>query len=123
MSHEPDEIDDRLARFNAERRLEGRTFDVERVVYSGTCLCGHLAEDHHGAVIGDQRLVDALGLGVVPVGGCEFYDCNEGEGCDDAGEIHCVRYVDRDDPAPARQASWSEGNEKARARWHPGGTR
>jgi hypothetical protein len=95
-------------------------FGVDRIVYSGTCLCGHVASDHHGAVVDDQRLADALRISVVPVGGCEFFDCNEGEGLNEAGEIHCVRYVDRGDPDPARHTSWSEANEEARAQSRPG---
>lgn len=115
MRTEPDEVDRRLAAFNAARRREGRQFDVDRVVYSGTCLCGHPAEDHHGAVIGDDRLAEALGLHVVPIGGCEFFDCNEGEGLDAAGELHCVAYLDREDPDPERRVLWAARLERARA--------
>jgi hypothetical protein len=43
----------------------------------------HLAEDHRGAVVSDQRLAAALGIGVAPVGGCDFLGCNEDEGLDD----------------------------------------
>lgn len=75
-----------------------------------------LADDHRGAVVGDDRLAEALGVGVAPVGGCEFYDSNEGEGLNDAGEIHCLRVVDVSDPDPGRHATW-------RGKWGPRSTK
>lgn len=106
-----DATDERLAAYN-----QGRPRPVDRVVWSGVCLCGHAADDHHGAVVQDPALAAVLGLGVVPVGGCEFFGCNEEEGLDEAGELHCVRYVDAAHPDSAAASAWRARLEHLRGR-------
>ncbi len=113
MAYQPDEIDPRLAAYNAERRRRGNTFDVERLVYSGTCLCGHLDEDHHDACIQAPALAEALGGRLsAPIGECEFFGCNEEAGVGEHGEPHCFKYVDAANPNAELHAMWRE-------RWGP----
>jgi hypothetical protein len=61
---------------------------------SGVCVCGHDASDHHGGIVMNQDYYAQTGEGRVP-GGCEFYNCNEGEGLDGEGRPHCFDYQDR----------------------------
>ncbi len=88
---------------------------VVRVIYSGTCLCGHGWDDHHCQIAQDPAVIEILGTTYGPEE-CEFYECNEDAGLDDAGQFHCLQYVDRDDPDPKRHAMWREKLEDAARR-------
>jgi hypothetical protein len=88
---------------------------LERVVYSGGCLCGHALDDHHCQMVQDPRVAEILGSTYGP-DVCEFYGSNEEAGLDEAGELHCLQYVDRDEPNPQRRAMWAAKLEEARRR-------
>ena len=66
---------------------------------TGICVCGHHYSDHHCGVVMNPDYLAQTGETVVP-GGCEFYQCNEGEGLDDKGKFHCFNYVDAGDKTP-----------------------
>lgn len=67
-----------------------------KVIYFGTCLCGHSYEDHHlGMVLNPEALAI---MGPYLQGECEFFGWNESGGFDENGNPHCMRYVDADDP-------------------------
>ena len=87
-----------------------------KIIYSGTCLCGHCYEDHHiGMVLNPEA---AAVMGPFLPEECEFFGCNETGGLDEKGEDHCARYVDAADPDEAVRARW-EGTrrpEKKRVR-------
>jgi hypothetical protein len=86
------------------------------IVFSGTCLCGHEWEAHRLVLVEDPDLGMGLsGTSQVPHE-CEFYGRNAAASRDDAGGPHCLAYVDRTDPAPARHARWRAELEAARGR-------
>ena len=60
---------------------------------SGTCVCGHLAEDHHGHMVMNLLYYRKTGEYRYP-GECEYYGCNEESGLDDKGQFHCGQYKD-----------------------------
>ena len=76
-----------------------------KVVYSGTCLCGHTDDDHHGSVVVDPEVAKVLGSRLPDE--CLAYGCNETGGLDEDGNLHCGGYVDREDPDERRRQSWS----------------
>ena len=39
-------------------------------------------------------------MGPRHAGACEFYGCNEAEGLDRKGRVHCSAYLDKEDPEP-----------------------
>lgn len=62
-------------------------------VFSGICICGHSAYQHHGSCIARQEVVDLVKSGTF-FGECEHFGCNEWwEPCPD-----CYGYIDKDDP-------------------------
>lgn len=75
-----------------------------KTIYSGTCLCGHQAEDHHLMIVQDPEVAEAIG----PYGAqeCEFYGCNEEGALDEEGRLHCGHYVDVEEPDESIRASW-----------------
>lgn len=88
---------------------------VVRVVYSGFCMCGHSVDDHHCQLVQDPRIAEILGTDRGP-DMCEFYGANEDAGVDATGNLHCLQYVDRDEPDPKRRAMWADKLEASRAR-------
>ena len=60
---------------------------------SGICRCGHSWQDHHLGCVLNADYLAQTGERYVP-GGCEFHDCNEGEGLGPDGEVHCFAYRD-----------------------------
>jgi len=78
---------------------------VVRVIYSGTCLCGHSWDDHHCQIVQDAAVAAILGTNYAP-DVCEFYGCNEDAGLDEVGQPHCLLYCDREDPDLSRHALW-----------------
>lgn len=93
-------------------------FKFVKRVYSGTCLCGHSHEDHHGGMVMNPKYYDETGEWRSP-GECEYFGCNEWGGLDPKGDPHCGDYVDRDDPDPSRRAEW-DGTSLPRKRTRKG---
>ena len=75
-----------------------------KVIYSGTCLCGHSYEDHHISMVLNREALAVMGPHMPEE--CEYFGCNETGGLDEHGNPHCERYVDAEDPDPERRASW-----------------
>lgn len=69
---------------------------MKKQYYSGTCICGHDFNDHHGMMVLNPESYKILGPRLA--GACEYFGFNEMEGLDEKGEVHCMRYVDKDDP-------------------------
>lgn len=64
-----------------------------RHVYSGMCICGHHADDHHGNCIMKTEAIEAMSSCTM-FGECERYGVNEGwHPCPD-----CCGFIDKDDP-------------------------
>jgi hypothetical protein len=69
--------------------------------FTGVCRCGHAFDDHHNSMH-----LSAEHLATLPDGTrsyiaeeCEHYGCNEEGGLGPDLRVHCLRYVDRADPA------------------------
>ena len=80
------------------------TETFQPVIYSGTCLCGHHYKHHHLSMILNPEAYEILGPEYP--GACLKYGCNEDEGLDEGGDVHCFGFVDVDDPDPERIAAW-----------------
>ncbi len=75
-----------------------------KIIYSGTCLCGHSYEDHHLGMVMNPEAAAIVGPHLP--GECVFFGTNEDGGLDEHGEAHCERYIDVDDPDPEVRARW-----------------
>ena len=75
-----------------------------KVIYSGTCLCGHKVDDHHISLVMNPEAVKIMGDRFPDE--CLFFGCNEDGGLDEDGEHHCGRYVDQADPDYCRKKEW-----------------
>ena len=68
-------------------------------VFSGICICGHKAEQHHGNCIARQETSDSMQSSIM-FGECEHFGCNEmWKPCKKC----IVGYIDRDDPLKAEK--------------------
>lgn len=73
-------------------------------VYSGYCMCGHDHYRHHGMIVADPEHAKIQPR--IP-GACLGFGRNESEGCGpDGEEIHCMGYVDKDEPDADIRAQW-----------------
>ena len=69
---------------------------VKKIIYSGICICGHAWEDHHlGCVMNDETF-KIIGPNFPQE--CEFFGIHEKGGLDQDGNVHCFRYIDKDNP-------------------------
>lgn len=75
-----------------------------KIIYSGTCLCGHSYEDHHLGAVANPEAYAVMGPHLPQE--CEFFGFDENGGLDEHGQLHCERYVDAEDPDPDARASW-----------------
>lgn len=78
--------------------------EFTKVIYSGTCLCGHSYEDHHIGIVVNPEALTIMGPYLPQE--CEFFGSNENGGLDENGEQHCRRYVDAEDPEASFRAEW-----------------
>lgn len=60
----------------------------------GICQCGHPVDDHHLSWVMSRTAVEETGEAYIP-GACLAYGCNEYEGFDADGNVHCMSYKDR----------------------------
>ena len=74
-------------------------------IYSGICLCGHIYADHHIGIVMSVKVAVEKGTCMVPDVCCR-YGCNEDEGLDRDGNVHCFGYVDREEPDEAKRKEW-----------------
>lgn len=70
--------------------------EFKKIIYSGTCKCGHSWQDHHLGIVANIEAAKIIG-DYLPQE-CEYYGCNEDGGLDKEGNPHCSRYIDREDP-------------------------
>ena len=75
-----------------------------KIIYSGTCLCGHSYEDHHLGMVLNPEAYAVIGPHLPEE--CEFFGSNEDGGLDENGQPHCERYIDAEDPDSDVRASW-----------------
>lgn len=76
-----------------------------RIIYSGTCTCGHSWEDHHLSAVVAPEAIPIMGSWLPQE--CEFYGRNEDGGLDADGNDHCHNYVDTDNSGELRQMRFS----------------
>ncbi len=75
-----------------------------KIIYSGTCLCGHSYEDHHLGMVLNPEAQKVMG-DYLPQE-CEFFGSDEDGGNDEHGQPHCDQYVDAEEPDAEIKASW-----------------
>lgn len=78
---------------------------LRKVVFSGTCMCGHHTNAHHGHYTTNKEVAKVWQTSRHP-GPCLAYDCFEKAGLDTAGSLHCQQYVDAANPDPSERAKW-----------------
>ena len=76
----------------------------KKIIYSGTCLCGHSYEDHHLGMIANPEAYKIMGAYLPQE--CLYFGCNETGGLDENGDSHCHGYTDKDDPNKEELARW-----------------
>ena len=69
--------------------------EFKKIIYSGICMCGHSWEDHHLSMVMNEEAYETVGPYFPEE--CEFYGFNETGGKDEDGDLHCNKYVDKDD--------------------------
>lgn len=77
---------------------------LRKQIYSGICMCGHEANDHHGSMILNPDAAKIMGSRFADE--CLYYGFNEDGGLDENGVSHCHRYVDNEDPDIDRRNKW-----------------
>ncbi len=78
---------------------------LRKIVFSGTCMCGHSSVAHHGHFATKSEVIAAWGTNRHP-GACLAYACFDKEGQDTSGGIHCHAYVDALNPDANEKLKW-----------------
>ena len=78
--------------------------DFKKIIFSGTCLCGHTYDHHHLGIIASQEAADIMGP-YLPLE-CVFFGSNEDGGLDENGNGHCGHYIDMDNPDEELKSQW-----------------
>ncbi len=78
---------------------------LRKVVFSGTCMCGHSAVAHHGHYATKPEVIQVWGTARHP-GPCLAYGCFEKQGLDANGGLHCHGFVDAQNPDANEKVKW-----------------